>query len=733
MPNQTDEEIERDLRPFADPATDVRVTIGSETARANLIRDGKAFNVSLDLKAGRSQLNIDGQHGWTYSSFRSMLASEHFAHVRQLAENQRRVLGEFMAKPFIEPDGSINGNPINLDRFKTAIELKRTDDAIPLRLTLIDGPAGVGKTSLIKRMVGLRADGHSSASNEPPILHVANRGRRLVSLDELIALSIQLVRAKFTYDQVPALVKHGVIQIAIDGFDELVDADGYADAWAVLRDFLNDIGNGGPILIAGRDTFFELTGFREKLGDLGARVGIDHASLAAITPRAAREWLAKAGWSDEDLESEDAEDLLKPNSYVLRPYFLSVIAELGGIDALLDTLIEPREYLVGQFMRREARIIVEKVPIDEDTAQKLLYELFELIASEMADSETEAVDLPFLQLAVEVVFGKALSSPNDLAKLRHKAGSFALMEGDTRADFRRFPHTEISNHFLAISLVNRILAGETPRFLRRNYIGSDFLRVFGELLLDVPLRGLADLRVRLGSLAKTDVGFERLSENSCSLLITSLVANWDDEPITIESLSAGEAVLFGEIGPTTLTSLSISRLDCRGVDLSLVEFKNCSVGILVADKDTRFADTLPAVTCLFVEENGTAVSVYEPSRISDWLASVSAGDELEETITDEVRELRRICRVFMRQFYIKDDVEEKAGRLLQSDAWRNIEKLLRKYDRVRRTDRKDASGRPGEFVHIINAQALLEQQTREDVEIWRELANVSSSPLLTST
>jgi len=722
------EELERDLSPFADPATGLELLVGEELVRVEMIRDGVPLIISIERANGAVHLHaedrVDGRQR-QFINIRSLLASDWFASIKSMVENQRRMLAGLSLASFIRPEGELDGQPLSQEAFDEATTLgKGGSSSAPLSLMLIDGPAGVGKTSLISRLVAKRAEVYGRDSSLPPVLHVANRGRRLVSLDELIALSIQLVRAKFTYDQVPALIRYGVIQIAIDGFDELVDADGYADAWAVLREFLNDIGAGGPLLLAGRDTFFDLTGFREKLGELGPKVAISHTSLASISPRAARDWLRANGWSEVDLASEDASELLKENSYVLRPYFLSEMAQLQGLQPLLDELVEPREYLVRRFVAREAALIVQKIQLSETVAAELLWELFELIAMEMADAETEAVDLPFIQLAVEVTFSKVLKDPSDLAKLRHKAGSFVFMEHDPRPGFRRFPHTEVSNHFLGSALLKQLCGGEVPRFMRRGYLGTDLLRVIGEQLLDRPIGEVRDLHRHLLELTRGDMGYERLAENACSLLIGSLVVEAPTAGFELARTQAGDVVLFGSIAPATLRETRFARLDCRGADLRRLNFDRCEAAILVVDRNTVLGETCVFPSCLMVERNATVDVEYDPAKILEWINEHRKRERDQVQNKEAVDLLERVCRVFLRQFYIKVDEGDHAGRYLTSDGWPVIEEVLNRFGRVRRTDRKDASGRPGEFVHIVNPQALLSRENPEDLEIWNQVGRL---------
>lgn len=719
--------LERDLRPFADPATEVDVIANERTIRVSLTRDGEGHVITVSVDSGHIRLQTT-QEGESvtrdFPNLRSLFASQHFSNIQVLANNQSRLLASQRLIAFIEPEGTIDNNPFTLSTFLEESSLREKDPQDkPIELILLDGSAGVGKTSLISQLVVSRAESYGRESNQPPVLHVANRGRRLVSLDELIALSIQLVRGRFTYDQVPSLVRHGVLQIAIDGFDELVDADGYADTWSVLRDFLSEVETGGPIILAGRDTFFDLTKFSERLHDLNAKVGLKHASLSPITPSAAKKWLTQVGWSAEELNSSEAAELLKPDSYVLRPYFLSTVAPLGGVHSVLGELVSPREFLVRSFLQREAKLIIQRVNMDEATAAELLWELFELIALEMAEAETESVDLPFLQLAVDLTFERALKDPSDLAKLRHKAGSFALMDIDARQGFRRFPHTEISNHFLAGALIKQVLVGKVPRFLRRGYFGTDLLSIAGEQMLDLPVETLRDLRSRLVALMRNDVGAERLSDNVTSLLVTSVVVDTPEE-LLLERVSAGDAVLFGTTGAARIVDVNVNRFDCRGANVSSINFDRCSTSVLVVDDQTLFGETYPVAGSLMVESSGKTGVMYDPKGIDAWISAHSAHRGESPVENNATRLLERVARVFLRQFFIKSDPLDPAGRYLSEDLWPAIEEKLALAGRLRRTDRKDASGKRGEFIHIINPGALLERASLEDREIWNCVAEL---------
>lgn len=719
------DDFERDLRPFADPATDLESLGDAKTFQVKMVRNGADLVITLDRASGKVGSKFQSEpRVQKFASFRSLLASDLFADTKHMAHNQRVMLADFMAQPYIQPEGRIADLPIDQESFDSASSLKLGEsNAKPIKLMLIDGPAGVGKTSLIKRLVAQRAFDYGQSADKPVILHVANRGRRLANLDDLIAHSIQLIRAEFTYDQVPTLIRNGVIQIAIDGFDELVDADGYADTWSVLKEFLSEVKSGGPILLAGRDTFFDLSGFQDKLEHMGSQTSITHVRLSSIKRKAATDWLIKCGWTETDVNTDEVQDLLREDSYALRPFFLSEIAKPGGIQSLRDELINPREFLVRRFLDREAKLITEKVSLSEPEAVRLLRDLFELIAIEMAEAETEAVDIPFLQLAVDDIFSEPLSNPADLAKLRHKSGSFALMEKDARSEFRRFPHTEILNHFLASALLKRLLKNNTPRFLRRGYFGPDLMSILGDSMLTIPVDDVISIRAHLVDVTRSEVGFERLSENACSVAIQSLVVNAIEQPLKLSSLSAGEIVLFGTAGAAELKDINISRLDARSADLKAISFKDCQIATLLIDNSTEFGDAPPTAHVLMGESDGRQDILRDPKEITARIAQKCPPKASDGGNTEAVDLLQKIVRVFMRQFYIKDSDPELEGRYLADAYWLPIEEILTETGRLRR-NRKDAAGSRGDFIHIVNAASLLTSATPEDRNIWKKVAAI---------
>src|ERR1700685_53593 len=400
------DQLKRDFAPFVDPATELIVGRGTQGVRLELFRNGIKHDYCYDATSH----TIVARHPLRerkFPSLRSLFASTDFADIKSLAATQARMHRTLSVDALIPAEGEIDENRLTRPALHKVLSPRRLDiGEIPTHLVvvLIDGPAGVGKTSLIESVMVQRARKQSEAGALPPILHVASRGRRLTGLNDALAQSIQLVRAKFTYDQTPVLIRHGLLQIAIDGFDELVDPEGYKDAWFALRDFFDDVGVGGPIILAGRDTFFDQQSFLEQLGSAKRNLDLSHIRLQPSTPSTAKDWLRKNGWQESDLKDPYTNIILRPGSYALRPYFLSQLATAKSWKAIDGGDLTPRSFLVEKFVSREARLLSDQLSSPIDAVKVRMNDLFQEIALEMADNETDTVDMGFLHLVTEVSF-----------------------------------------------------------------------------------------------------------------------------------------------------------------------------------------------------------------------------------------------------------------------------------------------------------------------------------------
>lgn len=713
----------RDLAPFSDPATQTSLKQTGKTSLLEITRNGALHKYLLVHEDGSLLARHAGDK--KYVSVGSLLASSDFADIRNLIATQSRMYRDFNIEKLINPEGELNGRKLALQTLTRATTPKAPQSG--LKVLLLDGAAGVGKTSLIKRLLVQRLRSNvESGANAPPLLHIDSRGRRLSSLDEVLAQSLQLIRAKFTYDQLPSLIRHGLIQLAIDGFDELVDPEGYRDAWFALKDFFELVGFGGPIILAGRDTFFDQQEFANKMQQFDRQVEVDHVRLTEVGQANAISWLRQSGWKQSDLEDAYTSLVLRAGSYTLRPYFLQELASAKGWANIEARNLTPRSYLVERFLERECRLLSEKISLDAIEIKRLLTDVFEEVAAEMADTESDAVDLSFLQMTTEIAFGNRLS-PTDIGKLRHKSGSFALLENDSREGFRRFPHTEIKHHFLSRALLRLVAAAEPIRFLRRGVVMSDLLVIFGEHLLTCDDTQASAFVASLQKALDQEASFDRLTDNSACLLLTSLNRDVEERRPVFSDLHVSNVALFGDVSDCTLERVEIQRLDAAEASLVDVTFNNCKVVNLYVDETTRFGISAPEVHRLHVKRaNGVVQTLFDPVEISDWVrghsASTSATSSANE---DALKLLDKICRVMLRQHMIKDHETDHSGKMLRSPYWAEIEGILTAAGVLERLRNKPVSGVNAPFVKIRDPFRLLANRgSGTYAVIWKKVAAI---------
>ena len=328
------EEIE-DLRLFADPFEGFRTSPNGGGWTAAFVRKGEEIAIRRD--AGGAIRTLRGSEQRTYRGLKSLLVGEAFANLARLAWAQLHATRKLADATTGELKDSLpNAGWIKCgsdDRAELTFDgvCERLESpATGLRVFVVNGAAGVGKSHLIERIVRRRAVPASYTSGAPLLLHVESRGKVLTSLSDRIAGTLSSLRASFVEEELKPLVRRGAVQVAIDGFDELSDSRGYARAWGALRDFIRDLGGKGTCLLAGRDTMLDVDTVREGLGntvdgDSITLLHVEHPPAGEV-----RVWLSRRdAWSGRTRELELVEKQVGEIEYLGRPFFVSQIADLG--------------------------------------------------------------------------------------------------------------------------------------------------------------------------------------------------------------------------------------------------------------------------------------------------------------------------------------------------------------------------------------------------------------------
>jgi hypothetical protein len=444
----TPEAIVNDLSMFADLGTSApQLVEASGSYVIRLVRDGVPVTVTIAAD-GRVRERIEADER-KHASFRALLASPNWANLGKWADSQRTLLQDRVAGDTIPVTGSIAhsqdvGGVDLIDR-----ALIPEGNSPRTQVLLIDGPAGIGKTSLIRSLAHKRAI-NFRRDQRPLILHVESRGRMLQNITDLMAFSLQTLRLSVTYDQVPVLVRHGLVTLAIDGFDELGDPNGYDLAWAQVNDLVVEARGQGQIILAGRETFIGRERMKKALTAIDENVDLLEAfTLRPIEPTAAREWLAEKGWTEDLLSSETASSLFERESYALRPFFLSELARDGVAEQIQNGDIgDLLSFLITAMIDREAQKFgkdIEAVTTSESRAEFVI-RVMEEVARDLAENQSNAIPSDTLTWIAEISAEDIV--PSSLSGiLKNRSGVLAFLKDDDRRGYKNFAHEQVYNYF----------------------------------------------------------------------------------------------------------------------------------------------------------------------------------------------------------------------------------------------------------------------------------------------
>jgi hypothetical protein len=605
--------------------------------------------------------------------------------------------------------GSIDANLDNIDDFLTASR----GEGECLRTLLIDGPAGVGKTILIERLA-LRRSRDFMQVQAPLLLHVQSRGRVLSFLQDLIAYSLQTMRVQVTYDQLPVLVRHGLVQLAIDGFDELGDPEGYDLAWAQLAQTIEDIEGQGALILAGRETFIgreRLLKAIPRLGRAHHRLGV--LSLKAVDPNVAKRWLKGRDWQENEIAHAEKLGLFEQGSYALRPFFLSQLAGLGKNTEFLTT--PPLIHLMNAMVTREAGKFGDRVEqvMDQEQREQFIIQVLVEAARDIAENQTESVDEEMLLWFVEIVLGDGC---DDTIKrlLKNRILVLAFLVNDDRHGYRRFAHSEFYNFFLSHSAINAVRDKEVPKFLRRTILGADFLVSFGAVFESIPsVQAQTFLKVGQDLLSQAS-NLDRSGRNIAALLLAALPVSDLPNGVGIVGANVDDAVIRGTAQLARIADSSINQFDLRGADISGVLFDSVGVSTLIADETTRLSSSFPDVGWIqLVSERSD--KTLDGALARDWIDRHGRrpmnvdGAIVPVDVKDHdlYKLLERACRVMLRHHWIRSSGEDRVALLVRAPCWHELETLLMKWSLLTKEIDRQVGGRPSIFYHIKNAADIL--------------------------
>lgn len=718
------EMLREELGRFSDPGAD-SLDIASQAGivKVTMTRNGRGMILSSsDFYAAPITLEFDDNKRM-FSSYRALLASDLFADIPLWGKRQRDVLGpKFHGVIHIEPHGFLSPSGAAIDSFeavdKYVAGIGQVKSAV--RVLLIDGPAGVGKTHLIERL-SLSSAMSAATNGSRLFLHVKSRGKVLSNIDDLMAFSLQSLRLSVTFDQVPVLVRHGLVILAIDGFDELGDPEGFNHAWGQVNDLINFVKHDATVVLAGRETFIGRERLIRSVATLNKDADVVELSLDETPPHKAEQWLREIDVDGAAVDLLKQSGLLEHGSFALRPFFLWHLAkQIEGGEGFLEKqsgLSDVLPTVVSLMVDREARRFRGEIvsALTEQGVVEFIWRFLSEVAREMAGDQSEAISETMLGWIVDMVLPAGVDS-SIVSLLKVRAPAMAFLALDERSGYRKFGHSQFFNYFLARSVIDAVRDGDVPKWLRRGVVNADFLVAFVPYLRahasDQQL--LCNFRNQLARLmdeAKSSTVGVQLPRNLAALMFSTLALSKRSDEIEVRSSEIQYAYAGTGTFKARIAVDFIHLLDGRSCDFTEVVFEDTRIGTLLVDGATVFGSSVPeviAVRC--VGEDGSAKDVFEPEKVREVMKGLS-GEEgsARSDGSDAMALLDKLVR--SRRYWFKPDDDDLFGNFDDLAGWPELRAALERHSMIRVENNRQASGSRADWIHIKNARAILLRDT----------------------
>ena len=700
-----------DLVPFADLGTAV------ERSAAGFTLSRNGVQTTVEAHDAGYVVKRSDEAAQSFKSAGALLSSAAFGDLSRIARNQAIVLEplRIIGRPvpitsnMKEVAGPISSAFVSRPEPWKALDQWLRDQRLSqppqgTDLLLIDGPAGVGKTTIVREVALLRAKSYDGSL--PLVIQIASRGRVLQNISDLIAFSLQDVRANLTIGQLLALMRYGLITLAIDGFDELSDPNGFQTAWSGLNNLIEDVRGAATFLLAGRETFISTDTIQRQLTSFDAtRDRLSALALSDPEPGEAREWLlTKSGWNSTLLAKEFVEPIFVKGSYALRPFFLDVVArEPAALKSDEPPASDLLSYLVEVMTRREAEKFVETLDPPNGSESTRAYGAYvgrflEEVARDLAENQTDSIADEALDLLATVAAHNLLPA-DQVAAVAQRARTVVFLTNDVRAGHVRFAHEQLQQHFLSREALRSVGEGEVPRYVRRNIFGREALEVFAHVA-----RGRAEEAQLFLRAVRAGIATSSRDRTDANLSVLGIAAACGSAPedAHLHIRNVGISELHFPFSPPpgiSIRNVVVSILRAASADLTNVKFEDgVDVATLEIDRRTLLPPSMPVPQTL-VSHEGTTADRNEIVRVLKRDAEKGSSDGL--IWRDGLAELLgRIERY--RPFWLRTNIEDtdrQGRRIILHVDWPALYDALKALNLVTIRSRQ-AAGVRADFVHF---------------------------------
>jgi hypothetical protein len=600
------------------------------------------------------------------------------------------------------------------------------DEGGRTKLFFLAAQAGQGKSKTLYEFCAAQAQNFlDTESRDPLAFYVDAQGRGLAHLDDALSVALNELNFLLPWRAMVPLIRHGLVALVIDGFDELIGQGGtYNDAYMSLKDYLGEVDGGGVIIGSARSSYFtqefvsrEDTATRLKQTDEQKYI-LEVGLLLEWSVSQQKEFARKYLDATKTSPDRSSKVLRRFNeiaergadmTILSRPLFCRSIMEIllstqnSGLDHLedLDAIVVT---IVGEYLEREQR---EKIPVKyrDQIMVSHLRRYFVELAQEMWQLETRSIREDNSRVLMEAVCEEEGLKRDAARVLRERANYLPMLKPPANRHVE-FEHELFFAHFVSDSLAGLLRTSDSVRKLAKNRFDDDIARAIA-------------LTIREDSDSLQQV-LTRISD---------LVSQSTRHDVTMIRLNAGH-IVAALLNRSNRLKGALRDLRIEGVDfadtglLSGVHLVGCALKDVTMDQVDltgsvfRGVATTTSITRAIVSEETRLILGLDPKQNGKYLQAMhsqskelvfidqllrarifgQSADQLTTATTDVVipEKIRKVISRLARHLQTTSRIHEDDGNnkgFMREHAWPEIVELLEAHGLLKPVVRVQASGK----------------------------------------
>ena len=582
------------------------------------------------------------------------------------------------------------------DAMRTTLQTIEECSPLETMVLYVTSDAGEGKTSLINELARKQASLFSENKSDWLLVPIPLGGRHFLRFDDITVGALQnRYRFPFLYwKSFIALVRMRVIVPAFDGFEEMFVESSSGEALSAMGILVNSLESRGAIIIAARKAYFEFENLRtkEKLFDAirSLSVGFGKIELHRWAQSQFLEYCQNRGIrNSEEIYHRVSERLTVDHPLLTRAVLvkrlLDVAVNTPTLDALLEQVSQPGTNFISVFVRSLIEREASEKWIDrsgeKDIGTPLLSidehcELLSLISLAMWESHVDHIKRDHLEFISDLFCETAHKNALQAQQIRERIRGHAMLIPSVNASQAvEFDHDEFRLFFLGEGIARQIqpLSNSTKAkvfaSLRRGVLPNQAqLALILAANQDQRTDRLTIVRLFL-DVSKMDAQASFAHQN-CSDIIIQLLNGVNGGGLEVCDLSFTiDALRFRKLSGVVFKNCIFSPTSMESTMFEHCYFVRCRFVQLRVFESTRFTSVVfneCAVDALaLVDENHETWVPDEISKLlqrlgvewQDKTIVVASSEALpDEPVDEELRDVDRLLRCFMRSTHINENV-----------------------------------------------------------------------------